>query len=456
MKILKFGGTSMGSTESLRKVAAIISENRASGVEQVVVCSAMSQVTNQLIAAGDAALAGQKDAALEIFECMQNKHLEAADSFGVKADFDLVSSDLFKSLKNFLIGIVMIHELSDRSRAYLSAYGEKLSTRLLACILQAQGVKTKQLDSDFIKTKGINFLEDEVDWSAAKKAGKSEIKTAVNEGKVVIVTGFFGVSQAGEVALLGRGGSDFTAAILAVVCSCKVVEIWTDVDGFMSADPRIVPEAQVLAEIGFKEASELCFFGAKVLHPRTIRPVITMNGGEVWVKNTFNHNAAGTRIIEHAKASSRPVLSLSSKKVVLLSLDLFGGKAAMHRAEVFYNLFKVIKNYGVPVDAMASSEAMISFCIEEKFLALDGLVQSLEEVGSLEVRRDRSILCIVSPEKAVYNTHGVLAQIFAAIAAAEVSVEMDSENASEVAQLVVVKNEDVSKAIKTIHNRLIV
>ncbi len=454
-KILKFGGTSMGSTDSLKNVVSIIQKNKEQDIEQVVVCSAMSQVTNQLLAAGDMAVAGQKAAALEIFECIKDKHFEVAKDFGVTTEFESAAGDLMKSLKNFLIGVSMIHELSDRSLAYLSSYGERLSTRLLTCILEVQDISAVQLDSDFIKTKGVNFLEDEIDWDETRVEGKPLLKTAAKSKKVPIITGFFGTNQHGTISLLGRGGSDFSAAILAVIYGCKVVEIWTDVDGFMSADPRLVKNARVLEEIGFKEASELCFFGAKVLHPRTIRPVILNGGGEVWIKNTFNHEALGTRITEHAKALDRPVLSLSSKKVALLSLDLFAADGNKHRAEVFYELFKVIKDHKVAVDAVAASEAMISFCIEEKYLEREGLIESIENISPLEVRRDRSILCIVSPENAVYNMHGVLAQIFAAIATAGVSVEMDSENASEVGQLVVVKNVDVPKAIKTIHEHLI-
>lgn len=444
----------MGSTASLENVASIIKDNQNQGLKQIVVCSAMSQVTNQLLAAGDTAVTGQSAAALEIFECIRAKHLQVAADFGVTAEFEEASTDLFESLRKFLTGVAMINELSKRSRAHLSAYGEKFSTRLLTCILQAKELGVRQLDSDFIKTKGLNFLEDEVDWEATKMTGKPLLKALTNANKIGIVTGFFGTNQSEEISLLGRGGSDFTAAILAVVCGCKVLEIWTDVDGFLSADPRIVPEARVLDEIGFKEASELCFFGAKVLHPRTILPVIK-GGGEVWIKNTFNSMAQGTRITKHAPALEQTVLSLSSKKVALLSLDLFGAERQKTRAKVFYELFVAIKEAKVAVDAIAASEAMISFCVEEKYLENKILIDKIAAIAPLDVRQDRSILCIVSPENAVYNHHGVLARIFEAIAEAGTSVEMDSQNASEVGQLVVVKNEDVFVTIQAIHRALI-
>lgn len=443
----------MGSAEALAQVVSIVNENVQEKKEQVIVCSAMSQVTNQLLAISELAAAGQQSAALEIYEGLKDSHFAVATHFDVADEFEALAGELLKRLENFIMGVSMIHELSDRSLAYLSSYGERLSTRLLTCVLVKHGLKARQFDSNFIKTKGFDFLEDDIDWEATRKAAKEPLKMALSVNEIPVVTGFFGTND-DVVCLLGRGGSDYSASVLSTVLGSKVVEIWTDVDGFMSADPRLVSSAQVLPEIGFKEASELCFFGAKVLHPRTILPVIK-GGGDVWIKNTFNADARGTRITKHAPALEQTVLSISSKKVGLLSLDLFGAEGNKSRSEVFYELFAAIKGAKVAVDAIAASEAMISFCVEEKHLENQSLIDKIAAIAPLDVRQGRSILCIVSPEKVVYNHHGVLAQIFEAIAEAGTSVEMDSQNASEVGQLVVIKNEDVPATIKAIHKSLI-
>ncbi|KAA3623628.1 MAG: hypothetical protein DWQ02_24265 [Bacteroidetes bacterium] len=348
-------------------------------------------------------------------------------------------------------GIRLIHELSARRVAYLLSFGERLSTRLLTAFLQKTGLPTTQFAATFIKTTGINYEEDEVNWETTKLLVNETLRSHLQKNTICVVTGFFGTNPNGYISLLGRGGSDFTGAILAVSLDINTVEIWTDVDGFLSADPRVVEDAQIIDEIGFQEASELCFFGAKVLHPKTIRPVID-NGGQVWIKNTFNASQRGTKIIQHAQEDHREVISISSKKVGLLSLDLFATQG--RKKAILAQLFKWASDNEIDIDMIAASEAEISFCIEDKYLENAEIKEALSEICPFYIKENRSVVCIVSP-KEVKGQIGVAGKIFNAIAECGVSVDMYSQNASEIAQLIVIQSSEVKKVIQNIHEKLV-
>jgi len=448
-RILKFGGTSMGSFESLEKVCGIITQNQKQNIQQVVVCSAMSQVTNKLIKIGQLAEISETSKALEIFEEIQTLHFKTAQAFGVEKKFEEVSQNLFKNLKNFIVGLGMIHELSDRSQAYLVSFGERLSTRLLTTILQSKKLKAIQYDSTFVNMKGLDYLEADIDFEATKKSTSKVIHKAFENKEIPIVTGFFGYDKKGIISLLGRGGSDFSGAIMAISLNIKTLEIWTDVDGFLSADPRIVENVKHIEELGFYEAAELCFFGAKVLHPATIRPVIDM-GGNVFIKNTFNPNQKGTKITKSVKGDCHPFASVTTKKVLMLSLDIFG--AQIRKQDIFAQLFTTAQTFGVSLDAMASSESMISFCVEEKYQHMTEFFEKLENLAPLKIQKERTIVCVVSPEN-VRGKFGIASELFLALKSAKISVEMYSQNASELVQLVVIESKNAEKAVQVIHEK---
>lgn len=451
MKVLKFGGTSMGSTSSLQQVASILQSNKENGEQLVVVCSAMSGVTNQLSRIGQLAEHYKVQEAMALFSDIQQRHWDTARELGVEENFLIQTQSLFRDLENLIQGIGLIRELSERSIAYLMSFGERLSTRLLVCYLESLAISSVQFDSTFIKTLGINYKADEINWEATKLLANEVLRASIQRGDIAVITGFFGTNDQGSIALLGRGGSDFSGAILAVSLHCNILEIWTDVDGFLSADPRLVSNAQIIDEIGFQEASELCFFGAKVLHPKTIRPVID-KGGQVWIKNTFDINQKGTKITKTAKKDKREVISISSKKVGLVSLDLFASQRP--KKGILAQLFNWAKQRQIDIDMIAASEAEISFCIEEKYLAQEDFDHSLAAICPYYIKENKSVVCIVSP-KDVTGQIGVAAKIFASISDVGVSIDMYSQNASEVAQLIVISTSDVQKVIANIHEKLI-
>lgn len=452
MKVLKFGGTSMGSADAMRAIQGIINQNINDGNKILLACSAVSGITNSLIELGELAYLSKYDDALILFQTIKTKHLKISMELGVLDVFEKETATLFLDLRDLLRGIVLIKEISPRSKAYLLSFGERLSTRLLSIYLQSKGIQAEQYDADFIRTKGKDFEEDEINWESTIPLVQNTLLTKVKEGIIPIVTGFWGRNSNNVITLLGRGGSDFSGAILAVSLNISVLEIWTDVNGFLSADPRIVENAKIIDEIGFQEASELCFFGAKVLHPKTIRPVID-NDGEVWIKNTFAPNIKGSKITKHAQASYQPVVSISSKKVEMISLDLFATSKV--KSLVLDEVFRLAHHKEIHLDMLALSEAQLSFCIENNQPELLDFLTDLKEVCTFEHKGNRSIVCIVSP-KEVKGQIGVAGKIFGSIAESKVSIDMYSQNASEIAQLIVVNRSETEKVIQHIHKNLVV
>jgi aspartate kinase len=451
IKVLKFGGTSMGTHQSLEKVRDIIRKNFEAKTPQAIVCSAMGGVTDQLFQIGSLAEKQSNAEAFALFEAIKDRHHQVAEAFGVVADFVSSSEAIFVDLKNLIQGLSMIHELSPRSLAYLTAFGEKLSTRLLASILKAGGLPAHQIDSYFIRMRGQDFQEDEIDWETTKSSVKTSLSPILNEGGIPIVTGFFGADENQVISLLGRGGSDYSAAILSVGLETDLVEIWTDVDGFFSADPRVVPSAQVISEIGFMEASELCSFGAKVLHPKTIRPVIE-RGGEVWIKNTFSPGKLGTKIIPKDEEQCHTVLSVTAKPAIILSLDLFGVSMGTSKSAVYRSIFDICNRYEICIDMIAASEAEVSFCIEARFAHHEDFFRALSAVAPLQITDQRSILCVVSPIH-VKGRVGIAAGFFEALKEEGISIEMYSQNSLEVAQLMVVDQKDEIRSVRAIHEQ---
>lgn len=449
-KVLKFGGTSMGSVESLGNIIQIITENIKKGITQSVVCSAMGGVTDVLLKIKPLAEAGKVNEALKIIEELRERHFSTAVHFRVEELFYENTHGLWEDLRNFTRGVCMIKEFSERSHAYLLSFGERLSTRLLAEILKGKGIAAVQLDSTFIKTLNGHFIEAEVDWEKTKISVSKTLTPYLEKQEIPIITGFFGTNHQNIISLMGRGASDLTGAIIAVSLGIDVLEIWTDVDGFLSADPRIVKNAGIIPEIGYEEIAELCFFGAKVLHPKTIRPVIEA-GGNVYILNTFSPEGIGTKIVKTDPLSCPSVQAITSKKVAVLLYDVFASTKS--KREIFSEFFSIVALKEVCIDAVASSEASISICIEEKFLRQESFVKTLKDIAPLTILEEREIICIVG-SKQVKGKIGVASSFFEAMAQAQINVEMYSQSASEITQLVIVKASEKEKAILAVHEKM--
>ncbi len=298
LRIMKFGGTSVGDASAIQKVVEIIRDAaRASDV--VVVVSAMSGVTNKLIEASKQAAAGDGALVARIFENLRRQHHAVLKAFvrsaAQRSPIELELESLFQAGEQFCRDAMRLGEVTPRALDSISSLGERLSAPLVAAALRECGLASEAVEAtQLIRTDSCHGAADP-DMDLTRDLCQQGLQPLVRQGTIPVVTGFIGATAEGNLTTLGRGGSDYSATILAAALNADEVIIWTDVDGLMTADPRLVPSASTIAEISYREAEKMARLGAKVLHPKTLRAV-TQSGIPLWIRNTFAPELAGTKI----------------------------------------------------------------------------------------------------------------------------------------------------------------
>ena len=426
----------MATSERIRRVAEIV---RAYQNERpVVVLSAMGDTTDFLLEAADCALDGK----IEI-DRIEKLHLDTARELGV--DSDCVES-LLSELKQLLTGISMIRELTKRTRDYLVSFGERMSVRLMASHLKTLGIGAAFFDAwDIGIVSDSNFtkaeLLDEV-WQTIPDALKSYCEGSCEE--IPIVTGFIAKDKKGEITTLGRGGSDLSATIIGAALGVNEIQTWKDVDGIMTADPRICAAARTVPEVTYEEAQELAMFGAQVLHPRSMQPCLK-SGVPVRVKNSYNIQSAGSIIVKEHSLVREDVCAITSVKHVTLidivSAGMLG--AAGFLAHVFNQFLK----WNVSVDLIATSEVSVSLTVNTK-ADLSGLVEDISRVAQVGLRGGKSIVSIICDSS---KASGILSRGLSALSAAGINAQMISQGASKVNVSIVVDDEQCDTAVRTLH-----
>ncbi|MEM6804250.1 MAG: aspartate kinase [Bacteroidota bacterium] len=429
---MKFGGTSVGSPERIEQVYQIVAP--LLDRKPVVVVSAVGGVTDLLIEAGNKALQGELD-----ISKIEAKHQAVIE--GLSLDKDIIA-EMHEELKSLLMGIMMIREISPRTSDYLVSFGERASCQLVAAHFRNKGVKAQH---HFAYDLGM--LTDD-NFQAAMPLPKAFELIGKNLGELdhlPIVTGFIGHSPAGEITTLGRGGSDYTAAILGAAAGAEEIQIWTDVDGILSTDPRIVKSAHNLPLVSFKEAAELAYFGAKVLHPKTIRPAMDRNIPVV-VKNTANPDHAGTRILSESPQSTTTVKAISVKKNVWLiniyslrMLDAFGFMA---------KIFEIFARNQVVVDMVSTSEVSVSVTVDGG-QNIEPVVEELAEFAQVQVDKELAIICLVG--EGMRKGVGVAGKVFQVMAEESIPIEMISQGASDINLGFVVGQKHATHALERLH-----
>lgn len=455
MLVMKFGGTSVGSAERMQDVLSIVKKAKSNhkGAAPLVVLSAMSGVTNSLIKAGEKAVARDLKAALAEVQSIRKKHDEAIDqALGSDADFaKKVKQSLephFEELEIILKGVSYLGELSKRSVDAISGMGELLSSKVVAAIAEHEGTASIWVDAREVMATDDTFgkavpLNDDIQKNAAAKMAKP-----AKDGKIVITQGFIGATEKGITTTLGRGGSDYSAAIFGAVLHADEIQIWTDVDGMMTSDPRLVPEAEVISEVGFQEAAELAYFGAKVLHPLTIKPAIEQ-GIPVRILNTMRPDNPGTIIkadedIDRADADTRPICAIAAKKGITA---LFISSFKMLMAHGFLSqVFDIFDRYSTSIDLIATSEVSVSLTLDNTD-QLDSIIRDLKELGDVRMLTDVSIVSVVGRQ--FREQSGIAGEVFSALT--NVNIIMISGGASDINLSFVVSNEDAEKSIKQLH-----
>lgn len=455
MKVLKFGGSSVASPERIRGIIKILKGYYARGEQFTVVFSAFSGVTDALLEM--AKLAAKGDAVYaEKFEIFSKRHFEAARELLNDEWYEIVAPQLAENhevLKNLLHGVFLLREASPRTLDYVVSFGERNAAFIIAHAFRQNGIPAAYLDARSIVRTDDNFGSAKVDF----KATNANVATFYNQHpEVQVVTGFIGATQDGLTTTLGRGGSDYTAAILAAALSAKIIEIWTDVDGVLTADPRKVKKAFSLPSMTYAEAMEMSHFGAKVIYPPTLQPAFQRKIPLV-IKNTFNPDHPGTFISEKPDPGGRAVKGISSiSKVALLTLS---GSGMFGVPGIAGRLFSALAGAGVNVILITqgSSENSISFAVppdvaEKAKLAATTAFEYEKERGLIDVVKvedDLSVVAIIG-ENMRYRP-GISGRLFQALGKNGVNVVAIAQGSSELNISVVIGSADEAKALNAMH-----
>ncbi len=460
--VMKFGGTSVGSPEAMRNVAEIVTseKNRWRGVIPIV--SALSGVTNLLLDTVQKASAGDRAVIDANAKELHNRHQMILDSLLVseveKRKVSWEINQLINDFSNLVQAMCVLGEASPRGIDAVGSLGERMSARILAAILNEKQIKAVAVDATQLIVTDSRFTNANPDEKATKEKTQSVLLPLIEKGIVPVVTGFLGATPEGAVTTLGRGGSDFSAALLGAALPAGEVWIWTDVNGVMTADPRLVQEARTIAHLSYREVSELAYFGAKVLHPKTIRPVIE-NNIPLRVCNTFEPQNDGTWIVSDNSYLTEGIVKAVTA-ISDLSLVTVGGTGMLGVPGVAARTFEAVAKTGtsVPLISQASSEQSICFTVPLE--SAERVKKALEKAFSNEINRRDIDGISISPAVGIVSvvgagmryTPGVAGRIFTALGAANVNVIAIAQGSSEVSISLVVTQEELKKAVKTLHD----
>ncbi len=447
MLVMKFGGTSVGSAERMQGVFELMKKVEKKKESAVVVLSAMSGMTNALIDGAQKAYKRDLKGALLVAAAIGDTHVQAIEELLVKSD---ESMQLLRDIENHLHeleilykGISYLGELTKRSLDAVSGMGELMSSKILATYARSKGLKVKWVDArEFIITDN-SFGKANPLWDNLVPKTKELLLPDLESGTILITQGFIGATMDGASTTLGRGGSDFSASIIGVALEVDEIQIWTDVDGMMTADPRQVKDALVLPEVSFQEASELAYFGAKVLHPLTIAPAVAKNI-PVRILNTMAPDKKGT-IIKESSAASGMVCAIASKKGITAFFLTTPRMLMMHG--FLPRIFEVFEKHETSIDLIATSEISISITVDRQD-TVAAIAADLAQYGQVKVVQDVAIVTVVGPH--FRDQSGLAGQVFDALR--ETNILMISGGASDINMSFVVAQEQADRAVKQLHD----
>lgn len=459
--VMKFGGTSVGSVAAIEQCVKIISTAHAKWPRLVVVTSAMSGVTDLLLEAITCSEKGDSLRMSEISNQLHDRHVGTVNTLitnpTLRHSVSLEVGKLLDQFGSLCQAVSVLGEASPRARDAIASLGERMAVRILAAALQNAGISGEAVEaSEFIITDD-RYQSANPNFEASLPAARSVLEPMLENDKVPVVTGFIGATPSGIVTTLGRGGSDYTAAIVGVLLQADEVWIWTDVDGVMTTDPRIVPEARTVDRLSFREISELAYFGAKVLHPKTIRPIIEA-GIALKVLNTFNPDHPGTMIQPDIDIHEEKIIKAVSviKDLKLITLE---GRGMLGVPGVAARTFGAIASTGtsVPLISQASSEQSICFAVPAN--SSDMVVNRIRQEFEREIAR-RDIDSVWSGDPVVIvsvvgagmrNIPGVAGKVFSKLGEHKVNVIAIAQGSSEVSISFIVSAQDGNKAVQALH-----
>ncbi len=448
MKVLKFGGTSMADEQTWLQILGIIKSYN----QPVIVVSATSGTTNSLLQAAELARIGRLEDAYEMSQQIDKKHQAIISKFlennKVAEPGDILSrctdwiEGQIKVLNNYLLGINTLGEYTPKSMDLVSSIGERLSSFLLAECGKAIGMPTVFINaSDVLKTNS-DYGKAAPDMKRINES-VSILRAQVENNRVPIVGGFFGSNESGEITTLGRGGSDYSASIFGMALDAESIEIWTDVDGMFTSDPRYIKNARFIDAISFNEAAELAYFGAKVLHPATIQPAVEKNI-PVFIKNTFKPEQTGTRI-----ASDVPTSDII--RAIAFKKDITVVTIASSRMLMAYGflarVFNIFEEFRVSVDLVSTSEVSISMSVDNS-KNLDQVIKELRKIGNVSIREHQTLISVVG--RNFLDSKGLASRSFGALE--DIPIHMISQGSSDINLSLIVDNENAISAVQALHD----
>lgn len=447
MIVMKFGGTSVQDTAAFKRTIDIILSRRERN--PVVVLSATAGTTDMLEELCKNASEGDQMICDKIISDLKEKHHTIAKEL-IKdekrlAELIAILDAKTAQISDLVKGIFLLSELSKRSRARILAYGEILSTNILVYTLNDMGFKSALLDSrDFIITNEEPLNGDpQIDIITSKT--KEHIEPLMDGETIPVAQGFIGKSTTGSATTLGRGGSDYTASLIGMAMDADEIEIWTDVDGILTADPRKVKGTQIVKEVTFREAAELAFFGAKVLHPSTITPAVE-KGIPVRVLNSHNPQNPGTLIKDDIEHGEHDIKSITCKENIKV-INIYSPRMLFAHG-FLKKIFEIFDKHSTSVDMITTSEVNVSLTLDNEERIID-IIKDLEEFSEVSVEEDKALVCVIG--KDIKNTKGIATRIFESLD--DFNITMISQGASLINLSFVVERKDLNKVVQTIHDR---
>ena len=444
MIVMKFGGTSVEDATAIRRLVSIV--RRQLGHQPVVVVSAMGKTTNGLLECARLAAEGKSEAAQIKLDTLAAHHFTTAEELALPEERErlrVALGESFKTAQATLDEINRAGQVTPRLSDALASNGELLSSLIVAAALRADGMNGVWVDVRPMMRTNDDFTRAVVQFDLANPQLKAGFGPVLGRGGVPVTQGFIGSTADGATTTIGRGGSDFSASIIGAALDAADIQIWTDVDGIMTTDPRIVPEAAKVKVISFAEASELAYFGAKVLHPSTLLPAMAKDI-PVHVCNSRRPEIIGTAIVRHAPPSRGLIKAIAFKRGITV-INVASDRMLMAHG-FLVRLFEVFDRHETAVDMVATSEVSVSMTLDD-MRHLDQIIADLDTLGDVTVERDQAIICLVGER--LKHTPGIAARIFSSID--QVNVSMISHGASAINASFVVADHQVEEAVIALH-----
>jgi aspartate kinase len=444
MIVMKFGGTSVQDATAIERAAAIVKGRLAK--KPVVVVSAMAKVTDQLLTMARAAGSGDRKTALSLSRALRERHYNTAGELLGTALFTEFHGDLgvyFEALDELLRGIVAVGELTPRTTDHVAAFGEILSSRIVAAAFSARGIESTMVDSRECVVTDNEHMRAAPLIEETNERLQVKVQPLLDKGRVPVMGGFIGATKAGVTTTIGRGGGDFSAALIGAGLGVERIEIWTDVDGMLTTDPNLCPEARRIKVISFDEAAELAYFGAKVLHPATVLPAIQKNI-PVYVLNARNPDCEGTRISARVPHCTNPFKAIAAKKRITI-IDVAAPRMLL--AHGFLRaIFEAFDRHRVPVDVVSTSEVSVSLTVDSNE-SIPALAADLAKLADVKYEGRKAIVCLVGEN--LRETPGIAARVFGELS--DVKIRMISQGASEINLTFVIEEDEVPQVIRRLH-----